>query len=75
MVDDHGLRSFPIYDISMGCIPWYGDLGDRWLPGRDMMETLVLHMMQRWLQYVEELISWIRLFGYGYDDLGGGLLG
>ena len=24
-----------------------------------MMETVVLHMLQRWLQYVEELTSWI----------------
>jgi len=35
-----------------------------------MMETVVLHMMQSCLQYVEELISWIRLFGYGNIDLG-----
>ena len=25
-----------------------------------MMETVVLHMLQGWLQYVEELISWVR---------------
>ena len=29
----------------------------------------------RMLQYAEELISWIRLFGYGYLDLGGWLPG
>ena len=27
--------------------------------GRHMMEKAVLNMLQRWLQYVEELTSWI----------------
>ena len=27
------------------------------------------------MQYVEELISWIRLFGYGNFDIGGWILG
>jgi len=36
---------------------------------------VVLHMLQGCLQYVEELISWIRLFGYENLDLGGWLLG
>lgn len=58
-----------MYDISMGCIPWYGDLGDRWLTGQDMMETVVLNMLQRWLQYVEEFTSWILMILVdGYQD-------
>ena len=44
----------------MRCIPWYGDLGERWLLGRDMTETVVLHMLQRCLPYVEELTSWTK---------------
>jgi len=36
---------------------------------------VVLHILQGCLQYVEELISWIRLFGYDDDDLGGWLPG
>ena len=56
----------------MGCIPWYGDLGDRWLSEQDMMETVVLHMLQGWLQYVEELTSWVRqlllILVDGYQD-------
>ena len=58
-----------MYDIPMRCIPWYGDLGDRWLPGRDIMETMVLHMLQRCLQYVEELTSWmLMILVDGYRD-------
>ena len=50
-------------------MPWYGDLGDRWLPRRDMVEMVVLHMLQRWLQYVEELTSWILMILVdGYQD-------
>jgi len=39
------------------------------------MEMGVLHMLQGCLQYVEELISWIRHFGYKNLDLGGWLPG
>ena len=38
VVHDHGLRWLLIYDIPMGCMPWYGDLGDKWLPGWDIVE-------------------------------------
>ena len=46
VIDGHGLRLFLMYDIPMRCIPWYGDLGDRWLSRRDMVEMVVLHMLQ-----------------------------
>ena len=61
-----------MYGIPMGCMPWYGDLGDRWLPGRDMMKMVVLYMLQGCLQYVEELTSWMRqlllILVDGYQD-------
>ena len=62
-----------MYDILMRCILWYSDLGDRWLPGRDMMKMVVLHMLQGCLQYVEELTSWMRqllmtILVDGYQD-------
>ena len=40
---------FPMYDIPMDYIPWYGYLGDKWLLRQDMMEMVVLHMLQGWL--------------------------
>lgn len=38
VVDNHGLGWFLMYDILMGCISWYGYLGDRRLLGWDIVE-------------------------------------
>jgi len=39
--------------------------------GQHMVEMVVFHMLQGCLQYMDQMISWIRIRLFVYDYLGG----